>query len=84
MERELAAVTTTPAPDETSGETLLGLLRAAGWQVRVAGSGERHLAIARRDGTTLRVVAETRPEAVLDVFEAAIKIGRAVRTAAAA
>ena len=84
MERELAVVTATSPAADRSGEALLGLLRVAGWQVRIAGSGNRHLAIARRDGTTLRVLAETRAEAVLDVFEAAIKIGRAVRTAAAA
>jgi hypothetical protein len=84
MEREAAVVAVATDENETSGESLLGLLRVAGWQVRVAGDGPHHFAVARRGSTTLRVRADSRAKAVLDIFEAAIQVGRAARAARAA
>jgi hypothetical protein len=54
--------------EESGGESLLQLLRLAGWRVRVSPTA----AVARRGDATVRVAASSRPEAVLRVFEAAI------------
>jgi hypothetical protein len=72
-----------PATETTSrgGDLLLDLLRLTGWRVLVHGR-ERTTAVATRGPATVTAQADSRAEAILSLFEAAIESRRAAARAA--
>jgi len=71
--------TAQPAP--SGGDLLLDLMRLSGWRVLVHGRG-RTTAVATRGPATVTAQGESRPEAVLRLFEAALETRRATPRAA--
>jgi hypothetical protein len=63
------------------GDLLLDLLRLSGWRVLVHGR-ERTTAVATRGPETVSAQGESRAEAVLRLFEAAIEARRSTARAA--
>jgi hypothetical protein len=75
--------TDSPTAEATprGGDLLIDLLRLSGWRVLVHGR-ERTTAVATRGPATVSAQADSRAEAVLRLFEAAIESRRATPRAA--
>jgi hypothetical protein len=69
------------ADDPRGGDLLLDLLRLSGWRVLVHSRGQT-TAVAKRGSAVISAQAASRPEAVMQLFEAAIEARRAAPRAA--